>query len=375
MEHENLTIEIGGSEVDDDTYNDLVSLEVELDEALAGMFRMKLTLLLQPDGLWTYVDDDDLSIWTPVTITAGLEDDAQQLLKGYVTHVKPVFGAGLDDNYLEIWGMDASVLMDRADVLKDWPGKKDSDIANEIFASYGLTTTNIEDTTQVHDEQVSTIIQRETDIQFLKRLALRNGYECFVDGDDGYFRPPQVSDTPQPTLAVQFGDETNVNHFSLEVNALAQSNVQMFQLDRTDKTVLDSSSTPGTQQGLGANGADSYLGSDVPAGVVIIGNVATTGGTEMDALTQGLFNEGEWFVTGEGEVSANEYGNILKPRSTVTIKGIGETHSGIYYVTHVNHVFTSDGYTQKFRVKRNALQPTGDEDFSSDSGDLLGGLI
>jgi hypothetical protein len=149
----------------------------------------------------------------------------------------------------------------------------------------------------------------------------------------------------------------------------------MFQLDRTDKTVLDSSSTPGTQQGLGANGADSYLGSDVPAGVVIIGNVATTGGTEMDALTQGLFNEGEWFVTGEGEVSANEYGNILKPRSTVTIKGIGETHSGIYYVTHVNHVFTSDGYTQKFRVKRNALQPTGDEDFSSDSGDLLGGLI
>jgi hypothetical protein len=103
---------------------------------------------------------------------AGLDDDTQELLKGYITHVKPKFGAGLHDNYLEIWGMDASVLMDRADVLKDWPGKKDSDIATEIFNSYGLTPT-VEDTGLVHDNQVSTIIQRETDIQFLKTTVTR----------------------------------------------------------------------------------------------------------------------------------------------------------------------------------------------------------
>ena len=48
----------------------------------------------------------------------------------------------------------------------------------------------------------------------------------------------------------------------------------------------------------------------------------------------------------------------------MTIKGIGETYSGIYYVTHVTHSFTAEGYTQYFRVKRNALMPTGAEDFS-----------
>ena len=47
-----------------------------------------------------------------------------------------------------------------------------------------------------------------------------------------------------------------------------------------------------------------------------------------------------------------------------TIKGIGETHSGLYYVTHVTHIFTADGYLQRFRVKRNGLLPTGAEDFS-----------
>jgi hypothetical protein len=82
---------------------------------------------------------------------------------------------------------------------------------------------------------------------------------------------------------------------------------------------------------------------------------------------------GEWFVTGEGEVAANYYGTILMPHNTVTIKGIGETYSGIYYVTRVTHVFGTDGYTQAFTVKRNALNPLGTEKFS-DGGGLLAGL-
>ena len=64
-------------------------------------------------------------------------------------------------------------------------------------------------------------------------------------------------------------------------------------------------------------------------------------------------------MTGEGEVAANEYGTSCTPRGTVTVKGVGETHSGVYYVTHVTHRFSADGYTQSFKVKRNALLPTG----------------
>src|SRR6267378_4001046 len=108
MQHENLKIEIDGSEIAE-LYHDLVSLEVELDEDLAGMFRLNVALLLQFDGTWTYLDDDRLAIWKQVVISAGLGDDAQQLMKGYVTHLRPIFGAGLDQCQLEIWGMDASV--------------------------------------------------------------------------------------------------------------------------------------------------------------------------------------------------------------------------------------------------------------------------
>jgi phage protein D len=373
MEHENLKIEIDGAEVDG-LYDDLASLEVELDDELAGMFRFTIGLLLNPDGSWTYLDDEPFKIWKKVMVTAGLESDTQQLISGYITHVRPVFGSEQDDCRLEIWGMDASVLLDREDKLKDWPNKKDSDIASEIFSAYGLTP-QVTDTEVIHDEQISTIIQRETDIQFLKRLALRNGYECYIDGDTGYFQPPQISATPQPVLAVQFGEDTNVNRFTLEVNAMAPANVAMFQVDRISKEVLDATADSNLQQALGANTPDSYLAAGMQPGLIFIGQTVTSGSPEMSVLCQGLHQQGEWFVTGEGEVAANQYGSVLKPRGTVTIKGIGETYSGVYYVVHVTHSFSADGYVQFFRVKRNALMPLGSEDFSSSGGGLLDGLL
>ena len=111
----------------------------------------------------------------------------------------------------------------------------------------------VDDTEIVHDEAISTIMQRETDMQFLKRLALRNGYECYVEGTTGFFRSRGLAATPQPVLAVHFGDETNVNRFSLEVNALTPTNVTMFQVDRMNKKPSGGkTAAAGQQKVLGA---------------------------------------------------------------------------------------------------------------------------
>lgn len=372
MEHENLKIEIEGEEFTD-LCPGLISLKIELDDKLASMFRLQLELLQRTDGTWFFLDDERFMVWKQVTITAGFESGTEELISGYITHVKPSFDPDPMQCTLEVWGMDGSVLMDRVDKLEDWPNKKDSDIAAEIFSLYGFTP-EVEDTEVIHDEAVSTVIQRETDIQFLKRLAFRNGFECYVEGTIGFFRSAKLDATPQPVLAVHFGDETNINRFSIEVNALAPANVAMFQVDRLNKETLDASAETSQQEALGAIGTSDLLPTGMEPGLVVIGQTVTTGSPEMTALCQGLFHEGEWFVTGEGEIAANQYGHVLKPRSTVTIKGIGETYSGVYYITHVTHSFAADGYTQVFRVKRNGLMPAGSEDFSSSAG-LLGGLL
>ncbi|OPY74875.1 MAG: Phage late control gene D protein (GPD) [Syntrophorhabdus sp. PtaU1.Bin153] len=371
MENENLMIEIEGQEAED-IYPDLLNLEVELDEELAAMFKLQLASLQQPDGTWSYLDDDRFMVWKKVTISAGFSSGMEELIDGYITHVRPYFDLDPAQCKLEVWGMDGSCLLDREEKLKDWPNKKDSDIAAEIFNAYGLAP-EVEDTTIVHDEAVSTIIQRETDMQFLQRLAVRNGYECYIQEGKGYFRSPQLNGTPQAVLAAHFGDETNIDSLSFEVDGLKATEVAMVQIDRAEKSVLQASAATSQQTSLGQNDTVALLPSGVDPAKIYVGMNVATGNPEMTALCAGLFHDYSWFVAGEGKVDANKYGNVLKTRQTVTIKGVGETYSGVYYVTHVTHTFAAEGYTQRFKVKRNALMPTGSEQFSASgsSGGLL----
>jgi len=370
MPHDFLRIEFDGEEIDT-VYSDLLELEVELDDDLAAMFKLRLSMLQTAEG-WTSLDNERLRIWTPVNITAGFEDDNEALMAGYITHVKPHFEADPELAYLEIWGMDAGVMMDRVEILKAWPSKKDSDIATEIFQSYGLTP-QVEDTGFVHDEAVSTIIQRETDMQFLKRLALRNGYECYVQGSDAIFGPPSLDAEPQPLLAVHFGNETNIHNFSISVDAAAPANIGMFQIDRLNKETAEVDIDSGEQTVLGAMDSSAFLPTGRDPGQLYVGRNSASGETEMEALCRGLYHRSQWFVTAQGDVNANNYAHILMPRKPVTIKGIGETYSGVYYVNHVTHRFTAQGYEQSVQMKRNGLMPTGDENFG-ESGGLLSGL-
>lgn len=372
MEHERLAIEIDGEERTD-LYADLIRLEVELDDGLAAMFRFTLSLVFESNGGWRHLDDEGLRVWKPVTIHGGFESGMEELIRGYITQVRPNFGSDPTEATLEIWGIDGSVLMDREEKLKAWPDKKDSDIAEEVLRSYGFTP-EVEETGVIHDATISTTIQRETDMAFLKRLALRNGFDCYIEGEMAYFRPPPLDEPPQPVLAVNFGEETTVSQLALDVDALAPTNVTMAQLDRLTKEVLASTVATSEQSALGATTADGLPTGDVTPGQLVIGMNVVTGLAEMEALAQGLYDKAAWFVTGEGEVIANRYGHILRPRRTVTIKGIGETYSGLYYVNHVTHRFTPDGYTQSFQVRRNGLGLTGDEAFAGGGG-LLGGLL
>ena len=367
MAHDVLRIRFGGSEIPG-LYDDLLGLEVELDEELTGLFRFSLSLVPLPDGSYRWLDDARLAPWQQVVVTGGPSGAEQHLITGYVTHVRPEFGRLPENCQLHVSGLDASVLLDRDDVLEAWPNQRDSDIAKRIFERHGLEA-RVTQTQVSHDDTVSTIVQRETDLQFLRRLAARNGYECFVEGRTGWFQPPQVSPVSSlPVLAVLFGDETNVTRLDLEVNALATATVAMVQADRTDKRLLEVTADSSRLPALGARRAGDLVPEGLPAGALSLSQVAVTGAPELQALCDGLYDEGTWFVTADGELDGSRYGGVLKPRATVTVKGVGETYSGNYVVSRVTHRFTHHGYRQAFGLKRNALRPNGTETFMQITG-------
>ena len=137
MQNENFSIEIDGAEITD-LYQDLISLEVELEDELAGMFRLTFSVAQQADGVWTNIDDERFRVWKEVIISAGFQDETEEIISGYITHVKPSFDADPNNVILIIWGMDKSVMLDREEKLKDWPSMKDSDIATTIFSDNGF---------------------------------------------------------------------------------------------------------------------------------------------------------------------------------------------------------------------------------------------
>jgi phage protein D len=355
-----------------DLFADLLEMEVEEDHRLASVFRIKVAMQKTDDGLWAYLDDERLRLWNKVIISVTLDEEEQDLVEGYVTQLRPHHDEDENKSYLEIVGMDATCLMSLEEKLKDWPGKSDSDIARAIFQSYSLMG-EVEETGVVRDETQLTIIQRETDIQFLRRLARRNGFECYVSQGVGYFRRPPLDGPPLPTLAAHFGDETNLISFDARVDALRPVRVTMHQFDHVAKEMQEAVADDSEQEQLGGEPA---LGLAPPNGVMprmYVKQSVAPSLAEMQNLSRALAAESAWFVEARGELDSAHYDAVLQARRLVAVKGVGETFCGVYHLTSVRHVFRDDRYTQQFTARRNALKPSGPEDFAG--GDLLGGFL
>jgi len=355
-----------------DLFLSLMEMEVEEDHRMAASFKIKIAISRQDDGLWTYLDDERITPWVKITISANVADEETEIITGFITQINPHIAAEVNGSYLEIWGMDRSCLMNLEEKIKAWANTSDSDIATQIFSDNNLTP-EVEATEVIHDEAIATIIQRETDIQFLRRLARRNGFECFVTADTGFFRKPQLDGDPLPVLAAHFGPDTTLVNFDAKLNSLRPTKVEMHQIDTVGKQIEDSVIEAGEQTQLGRDRAESVAAPEGLIARTFVRQALATGLPEMENLCRALFEEAEWFIEATGEVVGVLYGAVLKAKSVVPIKGVGEIFSGNYYVTHVKHSFTPDKYTQSFTARRNAMAPSGDEAFGG-AGSLLGGL-
>lgn len=345
-----------------DLFLSLVEMEVDEDHRMAGSFRIKSSISRQNDGVWTLLEDERIKPWAKLTISVTVADEETEIITGYVTQIKPHVAAEENGCYVEIWGMDASCLMSLEEKVRAWPNMSDSDVASQIFTEYNLAA-EVEDTGVIHDEAVGTIIQHDTDIQFLQRLARRNGYECFVSGETGFFRKPVLNSEPMPYLAAHFGAETNLISFDAKLNSLRPTKVEMHQIDIVEKETQDSSAEAGEQTSLGRDRAESVAAPNGIVPRVFVRQAVMVNQPEMDNFCRAIFDEAEWLIEANGELDSSLYGGVLRAKSLVPIKGVGELFSGTYYITNVKHSFQSERYTQHFRARRNALAPSGSEDF------------
>lgn len=366
------SLQVDGAPASDDLLGAIKQIEVEDHAHMADMLRLRLAIAVTEDGAgWTLVDQDAFGrlakLGVSVTVGTG---PAVPLITAYVVEVDTSFSSEPGGSMLSVVAMDPTVLMHLEEKVKAWPNQADSDVASSIFSDpgYGFTTV-VDDTGWSRDEKDHTPMQRGTDIQFLRQLADRNGYECFVETTgagtvEGHFHPPKSDADPQGTLTVNMGAASNVNSFRARFDMLGPVIARAATIDPDDASAQSSRSDEPTQ--ADDMGAAPTTPGDRPRSVLLSGLAMSQSG-ETDRYAQAVVDRSAWSIVAETEVNTVTYGGVLRAKRPVLVRGAGRQFSGRYYVERVLHTIASDGtYTQRCTLRRNAVGLLGDESFKED---------
>jgi len=364
-----------GTPADDSFYNQLTSLEVEENADLPGAIQLTLPVGTA-NGDLTFVNDSRFAPFANIAVVVTPpQGSAQCIFDGYVLTAKLHLERGIVASKLEIWGQDASWLMNIEEKVNEWVNVTDSDVAASIFGNYGFTpaSENSQNDSPAYTDDGHSLMQRATDMAFLRSLARATGKLCRVTCADqagvrtGYFAQPDLSGDPEFTLNLNDPDAWNVGPLDLEWDATRPTSVSAGQvfLDNSDASVSlsDSGLTP-----LDAQTLADFSGQ---TNSVLLAAPADSSG-ELTLRAQGLLEDANWFARCEGESDSARLQGVLRAGTVVAIEGIGALNSGSYLVWSVRHTIGADSHKMHFILFRNAVGSPP----SSSGGltGLLGGL-
>jgi len=381
-------ITFDGQAATPDFYNAVAKLEVEESMDLPGAVQINLPVSRSQSGDLTYVSDSTLRPMVNVAVVIyppaggvanGPDGDAatsiagplggaadsgsgpQCIFDGYILSHKLHLESGTTNSTLTIWGQDASWLMNLTENVKEWVDVTDADAANAIFGDYGITPddSNTQDDSPSHTEDGHTLMQRASDIQFLRNLARRNGKICRIACADqpgvrtGYFSSPSLDGDPVATLSITDPTTWTVNSLDLEWDVSRPSSVIARQALFTDSDA-DGANADTSDSGLpllSDQGLADFTGKSMT--VLLAAPVDDAG--ELTLRAQSLLREAGWFVRCEGESDLARLGTVLRVGSIVELQGAGTLHSGKYLVWSVRHSIGAVDHTMKFVLVRNAV--------------------
>jgi hypothetical protein len=366
---------VDGSPVNPDLYGAVTSVEVEENADLPGAAQMDIPVLWRPPGTLTYVDDASLAPYVNLAIVVTAHGQQPEcIFDGFILSHKLRLDRGTGSSSLQVWGQDASWLMNLTETAKEWADVTDGVVANSIFGVYGFSPApdNTQDDSAAHNETGHTLMQRASDIQFLRQLARRNGKLCrVISGQQpkqrtGYFAKPKLDGKPVVTLTLNDPAQEMVAELNFEWDVARPTSVLAGQALFTDP---DGPNLAIQDAGLPLLGKDG-LGAFAKKPMVAILTTTVDDAGELQQRAVSLLREGAFFVRCTGEVDLAHLGMVLRVGTLVAIEGVGALHTGSYYVWSVRHKMTLASYKMSFVLVRNALGEA-----VSATADTQGGLV
>jgi hypothetical protein len=280
---------------------------------------------------------------------------------GVVTQhqVSPSNEAG--QSTLTITGEDLSVLMDVVEFKIPYPAMPDTAKLAAIIAKYamfGIIPLVIPPVGDVPRSLTSGIdAQTGTDLTYIKGLASQCGYTFYIEPGPApltslaYFGPDVRLPIPQPALNVNMDWQTNVESLNFTLNGLSKQIMVMTILDPITHKIPIPVPVPNIsifKPPLGAR-------LTPPAKIKFSKELSNLSPDQALKEAFGLLREGADAVSGSGTLSITRYGQILRARMLVGVRGAGLTYDGQYYVESVTHNIKRGEYKQSFTLSRDGV--------------------
>ncbi|HUY93894.1 MAG TPA: hypothetical protein VMU71_01305 [Terracidiphilus sp.] len=288
----------------------------------------------------------------------------QVLIDGVVQHTEVQPDAMSGSSKLVVTGHDLTALMDLIDLSGlPYPGMPPDVRALTILAKYAVFGVVPEvvpvPAPDIPIPLLQTPSQKQTDLKYLQHMASEVGYVFYlVPGplpgmSQAYWGPQVRAGMPQTALNVNLDTWTNVESLNFRYEPQNAVLPVIFIQDPISKVPIPIPIPPVTP-------FSPPLGAAIMPPQKVEFETGTAKLNPAVALMKGFARVAETCdtVVGEGAIDVLRYGQPLRARSLVGVRGAGIAFDGMHYVDQCTHRIKPGEYKESFVLKRNALVPT-----------------
>jgi len=339
-------------------------VSVEVTESATGRSGLQLTFTLADKGIletfFLLAGGSPIPILR-VVLLVTFPGIPQVLIDGVVLHTEVQPDAMTGSSKLVVSGQDLSALMD----LIDFTGLPYPCMSPDLrvltilakYAPFGVVPEVIPvPAPDIPIPLLQTPSQKSTDLAYIQQLADEVGYVFYmVPGplpgmSQAYWGPQMRFGLPQTALCVNLDSWTNVESLNFRYEPQSAVLPIVFIQDPISKVPIPIPIPPVTP-------FSPPLGAVVMPPPKIEFMEGTAKLNPAQALMRGFARSVKMsdVVSGDGTLDVMRYGQPLRARSLVGVRGAGIAFDGMHFVDQATHRIKPGEYKQSFVLKRNAL--------------------
>lgn len=274
------------------------------------------------------------------------------LVCGPVTRQQIAIEAGGAGSTVDVQGGDYCIAMDREDKAKIWSNVTDSLAVTAVLADHKLVP-DVATTTTLHTEFKHVLVQRETDLRFVRRLARRNGFWFWITSEApkvniAHFKRFAPAGKPDVTLSIN-SKQANVEHVALEWDCERPVAATLKDLNLSDKSVIDGSVDRSPLSGLAGNALADIVSEKRSVHLAVPADDAG----DLTARAEALLIDHGWFVSARVVARLSVLKKLVRAHTTAALTGVGSRHSGNYVVSRVVHDIDAQDHVMTIDLIRN----------------------